>query len=70
MPFLYEETDSLFTRKSYANGVTIPLDVIAAFALGLFIGLPIGREILKTSMQLTEKEIRKRIEEIRRRRLR
>jgi len=33
-------------------------------AIGLFIGLPIGREILKAGMRLTEREIRERIEKV------
>ena len=65
MPLLYENTDVIFKKKSLQEpGITIPWGYIGAFTLGVFIGLPIGREILKTAAGLTEKEIRKRIEEL------
>lgn len=34
-------------------------------AIGLFIGLPVGREILKAGMRLTEREIRERVARVR-----
>ena len=65
MPLLYENTDVIFKKKSLQEpGITIPWGYIGAFVLGVFIGLPIGREILKTAAGLTEEEIRKRIEEL------
>jgi len=41
---------------------------LLAFGAGLFIGLPIGREIIKTGLGITEREIKSRLEEARRRR--
>lgn len=41
---------------------------LVAFGLGVFVGLPVGREIIKAAAGITEKEIRRKIEETKRRR--
>ena len=65
MPLLYENTDAIFKKKSLQEqGITIPWGYIGAFALGVFIGLPIGREILKTAAGITEAEIKRRMQEL------
>ena len=63
MPILYEDT--VFSRKDLQEpGITIPWGYLGAFLLGVFIGLPIGREILKTAAGITESEIKRRMQEL------
>jgi len=60
MPILYDYQETI-----QPTGITIPWGYLLAFGLGLFIGLPVGREIIKTSLGITEREIRKKLAEAR-----
>ena len=79
MVFLYEEIWEQPISKTHEPPQNIPAreklspspewwPYALAFGAGLFIGLPLGREIIKVTAEITEAEIRRRIEEARRRR--
>lgn len=74
MGFLYEEIWEEPIPKTHAPPQNIPAvkklspspewwTYLLAFGAGVFIGLPIGREILKTLAGMTEAEIKRRLEE-------
>jgi len=79
MVFLYEEIWEEPIPKTHAPPQNIPArkklspspewwTYLLAFGAGVFIGLPIGRELLKTLAGMTEAEIKRRLEETRARR--
>ena len=79
MVFLYEEIWEKPIPKTHEPPQNIPavkrysptpswLGYALAFGAGLFVGLPLGREIIKVTAEITEAEIRRRMEEARRRR--
>jgi len=79
MVFLYEEIWEQPIPETHAPPQNIPArkklspkpewwTYLLVFGAGVFIGLPIGREILKTLAGMTEEEIRRRLEETQRRR--
>jgi len=79
MVFLYEEIWEEPIPETHAPPQKIPAakklssspslwPYLLCFGAGVFVGLPIGREILKTLAGMTEAEIKRRLEETRARR--
>jgi len=79
MVFLYEEIWEAPTPKTHAPPQNIPAvkklspspslwPYLLAFGAGVFIGLPVGREVIKAGLGITEAEVRRRLEEAKRRR--
>jgi hypothetical protein len=73
MPVLYESTDSLVKLRPHtikrlsASPESFWWGLGAGLVLGFFIFTSLGRELVKTAAGITEEEIRRRIEERKRR---
>lgn len=68
IPETHAPPQNIPARKKLSPEIPSWVPYAVAFGAGVFVGLPVGREILKTLSGMTEAEIKRRLEETRRRR--
>jgi len=64
IPASHAPPQNIPAREKFSPGPWDWTSFFVGAGVGLFIGLPLGREILKAGMRLTEREIRERIERV------